>query len=194
MKIIGLTGGIGSGKSTVAKVFRELNIPMYDADTEAKKLINTSPEIISNFKKIFGKDIYFDDNLLDRKKLAKLIFNDKKLLEDVNAIVHPAVKEHFANWSKNQNSNLIIKEAAILFESGTYKDVDIIITVTAPVDARIERVCKRDGILPEQVKKRIKNQISDEEKIKRSDFVIYNDENDMILPQILKIYNVLTKN
>lgn len=193
MRIIGVTGGIGSGKSTVSKVFKELGIPVYDADTEAKFLINNSDVIKKEFKSIFGDDIYIDDNQIDRKRLSKLIFNDKSLLDKVNSIVHPAVRSHFKAWAASQKTDLVIKEAAILFESGTYKDVDIVITVTAPEDERIERVCKRDNVSKEQVRKRIANQISDEEKIKKSDFIIKNAENDMIIPQVLKIFNLLTR-
>ena len=186
-KIIGLTGGIGSGKSTVAKVFKELGIPVYDSDTEAKKLINTSNNVISKMKQNFGDNIYLKNNILNKKKLSQLIFNDKKLLNIVNTIVHPAVKEDFNTWAKKQTSNYIIKEAAILFESGAYKDTDLIITVTAPEELRIQRVCKRDNKPAEKIKEIINNQISESEKINRSDYVIYNDEEQLILPQILKI-------
>ncbi len=188
-EIIGLTGGIGSGKSTVGKVFYELGIPVYNADTEANKLINSSPEIIRKLKKTFGEDIYDKKNNLERKKLANIIFNDKKMLNKVNSIVHPAVKKDFLKWVSEQTSKYVIKEAAILFESGSYKEVDKIITVIAPKNIKILRVCKRDCVSIEKVEERIKNQMPDNLKVLKSNYVIYNDEIRLVLPQIIKIHN-----
>jgi dephospho-CoA kinase len=189
MIIVGLTGGIGSGKSTVAKIFYQLGIPVYDADSRSKNIVNTNIEIKNFLKNEFGNDIYISENQLDTKKLAKYIFNNKELLQKVNSIIHPKVNEDFKIWSENQKSKYVIKEAAILFESGSYKQTDKIITVTAPVNVRIERVCKRDNTNEEQVKSRINNQMSDEEKIKKSHFVIYNDNSKLLIPQIINIHN-----
>jgi len=188
MKIIGLTGGIGSGKTTAAEVFKKLGVPVYNSDEEAKKLMNTDTTIINKFKMIFGYDIYDSNNLLNKKKLAGLIFNNKDKLNTVNSIVHPAVKNHFKNWLTKQKSPYVIKETAILFESGIDKDVDKIITVTAPIQLRINRVKQRDSINEEEVMKRINNQFDDAYKIKKSDFVIKNDNKELIIRQIVSIH------
>ena len=192
MKIVGLTGGIGSGKSTVAKVFATFNIPVYNSDIEAKKLMNTSSEIKKQLIFEFGEQVYLK-NYLNKKFLANIIFNDKQKLEYVNSIVHPVVINHFNKWVSLQTTSYVIKENAILFESGMYKNVDFIVTVTAPEETRIKRVQKRDNSTYEEVKSRIKNQISDKEKIKKSDFVIYNNNTRLILPQILKVHNTILK-
>ncbi len=193
MKIIGLTGGIGSGKTIVAEVFEKLGIPVYNSDIEAKQLMNTDSDIINKLKTVFGYDIYSDKNILNRKKLAKLIFNNKEKLNTVNSIVHPAVKKHFNNWVKEQTSSYVIKETAILFETGIYKDVDKIITVIAPAELRIKRVMKRDNLTRDEIIKRMSNQTDDEIKVKQSDFVIVNDEKTLIIPEILKIHEILSK-
>ncbi len=188
MLIIGLTGGIGSGKTTAAEVFKKLGIPVYNSDEEAKKLMNTDTTIINKLKMIFGYDIYDTNNLLNKKKLSALIFNNKDKLNTVNSIVHPVVKKHFSKWVNKQNAPYLIKETAILFESGIDKDVDKIITVTAPIQLRINRVKQRDSISEEEVIKRINNQFDDEYKIKKSDFIIKNDNKELIIRQILSIH------
>ncbi|MCD6556366.1 MAG: dephospho-CoA kinase [Bacteroidales bacterium] len=188
MYIIGLTGGIGSGKTVVSKVFENLGIAVYNSDIEAKLLMNNNPEIINKFKMIFGFEIYDDNNRLNKKKLADLIFNDKNKLKTVNSIVHPAVKKHFTNWVQMQKSPYVIKETAILFESGTYKEVDKIITVTAPLDLRISRLIGRDRLSKEAIIERVNNQLNEDYKIKNSDYVIYNDNKQLIVPLILKIH------
>ncbi|RLD51019.1 MAG: dephospho-CoA kinase [Bacteroidetes bacterium] len=188
MYIIGLTGGIGSGKTLVSKVFENLGIAVYNSDIEAKLLMNNNPEIINKFKMIFGFEIYDDNNRLNKKKLADLIFNDKNKLKTVNSIVHPAVKKHFTNWVQMQKSPYVIKETAILFESGTYKDVDKIITVTASLDLRINRLIGRDRLSKEAIIERVNNQLNEDYKIKNSDYVIYNDNKQLIVPLILKIH------
>jgi len=192
MKTIGLTGGIGSGKSIVAKVFATFNVPIYNSDIEAKKLMNSSSEVKKKLISEFGSDVYLN-NTLNRKFLANIIFNDKQKLKFVNSIVHPVVINHFNKWVSQQKAHYIIKENAILFESGMYKNVDLIITVTAPEAIRIERVTKRDNSIYEEVKSRISNQISDKEKIEKSDFVIINDNKKLILPQILRIHDTILK-
>ncbi|MCF6367163.1 MAG: dephospho-CoA kinase [Bacteroidales bacterium] len=191
MKIIGLTGGIGSGKSIVCKVFEKLGIPVYNSDIEAKKLMNSTPEIKNKLISKFGKEVYLQ-NKLNRKFLANIIFNDEKKLKFINSLVHPIVKNHFNKWVSLQNSSYVINENAILFESNMYKNVDIIITVTAPEKIRIKRVKQRDNTNFEEVKARIKNQISDKARIKKSNFIIRNDDKELILPQILNIHKKIT--
>ena len=192
-KIIGLTGGIGSGKTTIANHFMEANIPVYIADDEARKIMQ-SEEIIDAIRKTFGDSI-FDDAILNREKLSQIVFSDPEKLKQLNAIIHPAVRKHFQNWVLNhKNAPFVIYEAAILFESGSYKNCDLIITVTAPLETRIQRVIQRDKTTREQVLKRINAQWNDDQRIAKSDFVIENvnpittkTEIDKIL-KILKIY------
>ncbi len=192
MKLIGLTGGIGSGKSLVSSVFYKLGIPIYNADYEAKKLSNSDCIIKNELTKLFGKSIYTNKNEINKKLLSSIIFNDKDALNKVNSIIHPIVRQHFINWTNNyKNKKYIIKEAAIMFESGAYKDMDSIITISAPIDIRIKRVIKRDNVERKQVENRIKNQMNEEERIKKSDYIIYNDEKKLLLAQILKIHNKL---
>jgi len=190
MKIVGLTGGIGSGKTIIAKVFKSLNIPVYNSDIEAKKLMNSSSEIKNKLISEFTEEVYID-NFLNKKFLANIIFNNKQKLEYVNSVVHPVVISHFKEWASKQTSNYVIKENAILFESGMQKYVNKIITVTAPEEVRIKRVQKRDGVTYDEVKARVFNQMSDNEKITKSNFIIYNDGKQLILPQILKIHEEL---
>ena len=172
-KIIGLTGGIGTGKTMVAEYFKSLGIPVYIADKEARQLI-TSDNIINALSNEFGKEI-LENGILNREKLAKLVFNDSKKLQKLNSIVHPEVKKHFENWvEKHKNSPFVVKEAAILFESGSYKYCDTIITVTAPLETRLQRVMKRDKTDRESVLKRIENQWTDKQRITKSNYVIHN--------------------
>ena len=188
MYIIGLTGGIGSGKTLVSKVFENLGIAVYNSDIEAKLLMNNDSDIINKFKMIFGFEIYDENNRLNKKKLADLIFNDKNKLKTVNSIVHPAVKKHFTNWVQMQKSPYVIKETAILFKSGIFKDVDKIITVTAPLKLRIKRISERDNISEDDIMQRINKQTDDKFKIKNSDYIIRNDGKKLILPQILTLH------
>lgn len=189
MKKIGITGGIGSGKSTVCKVFELLGIPVYYADIEAKKILDvdaTKAELIH----YFGNSIVNEEGTINRKKMAEIVFNDKAKLEKLNSVIHPAVAKHFENWCKiHTQEAFILKEAAILFESNAYKQVDITITVVAPTQLKVDRVVRRDNTTREEVLKRIENQMSDEEKIKRSDYIIYNDEQQLIIPQVIAIIN-----
>ena len=172
-KIIGLTGGIGSGKTMVAEYFKSLGIPVYIADKEARQLM-TSENIINALSNEFGKEI-LENGILNREKLAQLVFNNPKKLQKLNSIVHPEVKKHFDNWvEKHKNYPFVVKEAAILFESGSYKYCDTIITVTAPLETRIQRVMKRDKTDRESVLKRIENQWTDEQRIAKSNYVIHN--------------------
>lgn len=186
-KIIGLTGGIGSGKTTVINYIASKNIPVYIAD-EAGKYIMEKPEVIKQVNTLFNNEVLLHNGLLDRKKIAEIVFNNKEKLEVLNGIVHPAVAKDFEDFVKqNQNSNLIVKESAILFESGAYKVCDASILVTAPEQIRIERVVKRDHVAEEEVLKRMRNQMSDEEKAKLSDFVITNIDLQETYNQIDKV-------
>jgi dephospho-CoA kinase len=172
-KIIGLTGGIGSGKTTVANLFREHGIPVYIADDEART-ISDSPEVVKHIADVFGDDA-ISNGRLDRKKMAELVFDDPEKLKKLNAIIHPAVKNHFLAWLEiHKDEPIVIKEAAILFETGNDKDCDAVITVTAPLEIRIKRVMERDKTSREEILKRIDNQWNDEKRISKSDFTIYN--------------------
>jgi dephospho-CoA kinase len=192
-KIVGLTGGIGSGKTTVANYLKSKGIPVYISDVEAKKVMEF-PEIIEQISNTFGTDLIDSDKSLNREKLASIVFNAPDKLKQLNAIVHPAVKKHFDNWIiKHQKDAIIVKEAAILFESGSYKDCDFIITVSAPLETRIERVLKRDTTSREKILQRINNQLSDEERSARSQYVINNEDFEDTKKQVDEIL-ILLKN
>ena len=184
---IGITGGIGSGKSTVCKIFKLLGVPVFEADNIAKTLINSNSEIRNGLIQLFGKEIYNTDNKVNREMLANLIFSDDYLLEKVNHLVHPAVRNEFLNWMKLQNATYAIHEAAILFESGFYKMMDYTILVTSPENMRIDRVCKRENISPEMVRSRMEKQWTDEEKRKLASVELVNDNKNLLIPQILEI-------
>jgi dephospho-CoA kinase len=189
-KIIGLTGGIGSGKTTVANHFIGAGIPVYIADDEARKIMQ-SPEILREIEKIFGS-VIFKNEVLNRQKLAEIVFSNSDKLKQLNAIIHPAVKKHFGNWILNyKNSPFVIYETAILFESGSYKGCDKIITVTAPLETRIERVIQRDKTSRENVLKRIKMQWTDDQRLGKSDFVIENINPEITKSEVGKILKIL---
>ena len=189
-KIIGLTGGIGSGKTTIANYFKEMGIPVYIADDGAKKIMQ-SKSIIEEIKTMFGNYL-FENGVLNRAKLAEIVFNNSEKLNQLNAIIHPAVKNDFQSWlKKNKDHDYVIYEAAILFESGRYKDCDLIITVTATEEIRIERVMKRDKTTREQVLSRIKMQWKDEERISKSNFIIINDNLKNAKEEVVKILKIL---
>lgn len=190
---VGVTGGIGSGKTTVCMVFKTLGIPVYNADSQAKLLMNSEPELKASIKEYFGNDIYHDETL-DRSKLAEIVFNDKKALDKLNSLVHPAVVGDFEHWLSRQTSKYVIEEAAIIFESNIARRFDKIILVTAPDEVRIERVCARDRVTPEIVRNRMKNQWTDEKKIPLADYIIYNDNIRLITNQILGIHKQLLNN
>ena len=190
---VGITGGIGSGKSTIVRFFELKGIPVFIADTEANILVNTSGKIRKKLTSLLGNDIYLSDQTLDRKKLAEYIFNNPDLMERVNSIVHPEVRKHFEKWVKKQTSPYVIYEAAILFETGYYKSVDYTILVTAPEEMRIARVMKRDNISREKVEKRIVNQWADEEKAKLADYIIKNDNSELLLPQLNNLHERMLK-
>lgn len=174
-KIIGLTGGIGSGKTTIANHLKSLGFPVYNSDEQAKSILN-SIEIVNNLKIVLGIEI-FTNGLLDKKKLSNLVFNDPEKLKLLNQIIHPAVKVDFKNWLEvHKNFPIVIKEAAILFESGSYKDCDAVITIDAPQDIRIQRVIKRDQLSYEEVMSRINNQWTDKMRKNKSDYVVDNQD------------------
>lgn len=190
---VGITGGIGSGKSTVCKIFESLGIPVYYADQQARSLSDHHPEIIKGVKHLFGDDIYTDDQL-NRKKVGELVFVNKKLLNSLNQIIHPVVAQHFENWLKiNAKAPYIMKEAAILFESGAYKQVDKIITVSSPKELRLTRVMERDRLSKEEVERRMLNQMDEADKIKKSDFVINNNDIDLVVTQVLLVHKALLR-
>ena len=190
MKVIGLTGGIGSGKTTLLRWFETQNIPCFESDVVAKTLLNSS--LKSFVSKAFGNNIYNSSGILDRKKLAALVFNDPKDLAKLNAIVHPAVEKAFENFKQKHKKDLIIiKETAILFESGGYENCDAIILVIASEESRIQRVVKRDNIKKNDVEARIKLQWSDDKKKVLSDYLIQNEYLETALDQAKKILNSL---
>lgn len=191
---VGITGGIGSGKSTVCKVFKVLGIPVFEADSVGKQLMNTDAEIHARLVNLFGLSVYLPDQTIDRKYLSGIVFNNPSLLTKLNAIVHPAILNAFDIWCQNQQSPYILQEAAILFESGFYKMVDKTIVVVTDEAERIQRVMKRDKTSEEQVRQRIQNQWTDEQRIKLADFVIGNNDNELIIPQIVEIDKKIREN
>lgn len=186
--MIGVTGGIGSGKSTVCRCFEILDIPVFYADDQARTIINTDATVINAIKLLFGDDIY-DASGLKRSQVAAIVFDQPDKLAALNAIVHPAVDRCFAHWkSIHRNAPYVIKEAAILFESGMYQSLDYVVTVTAPLEMRIARVMKRDGVSRDNVLKRVDNQWDDERKIALSNFVIHCNEEALVIPQVLNLH------
>jgi dephospho-CoA kinase len=193
MKVVGLSGGIGSGKTTVSNMFKDLGIPVYIADVEAKKLMNSSKDIKRKLIELFGTKAY-ENNELNRSYIASKIFNDDSYLKKMNAIIHPSVTVHFKKWLQKQTSKYVIKEAAIIFEQNMQSQYDIIITVIVDKDVRIDRILKRDNTTREKILAIMKHQLSDEEKAKMSDYVIINDQLEHTKEQVLKTHNSILKN
>ena len=190
---VALTGNIGSGKSTVARIFSTLGIPVFNADMVAKELY-TDGDVVKELVELFGSNILTSKETIDTKKLAAIIFSDKNALKSINRLIHPKVLKKYNIWLDTHSSNeYIIHESAILFENSLQDRFDYIITVTANQDLRIERVMDRDGIARDKVLVRIKNQMSDKEKCDLSDFVISNNTNDMLIPQVMKVHNGFLK-
>lgn len=187
MVLIGLTGGIGSGKSTVAKVFETLGIAVYYADDAAKRLMNTDETLKQEIIKQFGIESY-KDGTLNRPYIASLVFANKEKLNVLNSIVHPATIEDSQKWVLQQISPYVIREAALLFESGANKGLDFVVGVSAPMPLRIQRVIQRDGLSKEEIEQRISRQMDEEEKMKKCDFIIKNDEKQLVIPQVLDIH------
>ena len=190
MKRIGLTGNIGSGKSIIACCFEILGIAVFNSDNEAKLLMNKDHDLKKSLTNEFGKNVYFN-NELNRKHLSDLVFNDKLALKKLNTLVHPVVQDAFEKWSVQQTGSYIIKEAAILFESNTFEDLDTIICVTCPEDIRLKRILNRDTLTEKEIRKRMNYQWAEAKKIHLSDYEIKNDNSCLVMPQILNIHNSL---
>ena len=189
MLTIGVTGNIGSGKTTVCKIFSSLGIPVYDADSEAKHLMSSDEELKKQLKIEFSEKVFDENNQLDKNFLAGKVFSDKNELLRLNKIVHPAVRKDFQTWlSKISDVPYLIKEAAILFESGANEDCNYTVVVTSPLDLRSKRVTLRDAVPEEQFLKRENSQLREEEKQKLADFEIINDENHLVIQQVLKLH------
>lgn len=188
---LGLTGGIGSGKTLVCQIFEKLGVSVYYADTAARELMNTDAELKAGIRKMFGEKAYGKDGL-NRQYLAGMVFGDHKKLAGLNSLVHPAVHKDFLRWTQLQNkSPYVIEEAAILFESGASADMDFSVLVYAPEELRISRVMRRDGVKREDVVRRMEHQLSEEEKLERADHVLYNDGTRMLLPQLIELHNMV---
>lgn len=188
----GITGGIGSGKTTVCKIFEALGIPVYYADWQAKQLMVSDPRLVAGVRKLFGPQSYLPNGALNRPFIAQKVFNDDQKLQQLNQLVHPAVFEDADRWHHAQkDAPYTLKEAALLFESGNYRQLDKVITIFAPEELRIRRVIERDGSTPQDVRARMAKQMPEEEKIKRADFVIYNDGEHSLIRQALDIHKAL---
>jgi dephospho-CoA kinase len=187
---VGITGGIGSGKSTVARLFQLLGVPVYFADDAAKELMNTNEELRGALIKNFGETVY-ENGQLNRARLAATVFNKPELLALLNSLVHPIVIADATAWIQKQNAPLVMKEAAIFFESGSYVEMDFIIGVYAPESIRIKRVMLRDGADEKAIRERMSRQMNEEEKMKRCDFVLHNDEETLLIPQVIMLYKKL---
>lgn len=187
---IGITGGIGSGKSLVCRIFQQLGVPVYDADSHAKELMTTDGILMSGIKKEFGDLSYHPDGALNRVYLANHVFNNQEQLDKLNSLVHPRVKAHYQQWVEAQTEfRYVLKEAALLFEAGSDSTLDRIIVVFAPEALRTQRVLKRDAHRTvEQVREIIGKQMPEEEKLKRADYIIVNDETRLIIPQVLELH------
>ncbi|MDR1631309.1 MAG: dephospho-CoA kinase [Dysgonamonadaceae bacterium] len=191
MKIVGLTGGIGSGKSTVSRLLEIMEIPVYEADTESKKLVDTSPRIREQLSAKFGLRLYRAGKL-DKAMLASLIFENKENLQFANSVIHPAVFEDFRHWTAQHNTvSFAVIESAILFDSGFNKSVDITVNVSAPMEVRIRRVEQRDHVSRESVQARINSQLSETERNRLSDYIIFNDDTHALLPQVENLVTFL---
>lgn len=187
---VGLTGGIGSGKTTVARIFEILGIPVYYADDRAKKLMNENEALKTKIIQAFGPECY-NTHGLNRPYLASKVFSNKEQLELLNSIVHPVTIEDADNWLKKQSTPYAIKEAALMFESNAYKSVEKVIGVSAPYDLRLQRAMVRDNVSEEDIKTRMSKQMDEEEKIKRCDFVVFNDEKQLLIPQVIRLHETL---
>ncbi len=188
--IIGITGGIGSGKSTVCKIFNALGVPIYDADSQAKSLMVNDNNLVSEIKISFGAQAYLPDSSLNRDYLAKTVFSNPEKLSLLNSLVHPAVARDFEAWIlRNNDAKYLLKEAALLIESGAYKQLDKLIHVIAPIDLRIKRIKNRDVFRSEkEILKIINNQLSDKERNNQADFIINNDESELLITQVLELH------
>lgn len=189
---VGLTGGIGSGKSTVARVFEVLGIPVYYADEATRQLMNTDEALKKEIIKNFGEESY-SEGQLNRPYIASIVFNNKEKLEMLNALTHPATIRHANEWMQQQTAPYVIKEAALIFESGSAENLDYVIGVSAPKITRIQRVMERDHISSDEVQKRMDRQIDEEMKMKLCDFVLVNNDTELLTPQVLALHEQLLK-
>ncbi len=187
---IGLTGGIGSGKSTVAKIFEQLNVPVYYADNQAKRIIETDAEVRKEIIQLFGPESFIAEKY-NRAYISKIAFQQPSLLQALNAIVHPLTIADAMNWIKQQDAPYVIKEAALIFESGSEKELDAVIGVWSTLPLRVKRVMQRDGIDEVEVMRKINNQMPEEEKMSRCNFTINNNETEMLIPQVLTLHEKL---
>lgn len=190
---VGITGGIGTGKTTVSKIFALLGVPVYNADIEAKRLMHDSNEIREKLLLAFGEEAYTPDQKLNNKYIAQIVFNNPDKLRQLNETVHPVVINDFVEWSNRQNTFYVLKEAALLFESKSYLENDYNLLVWAPVETRIARVMKRDGVSREQVLARINKQMPEEQKEQLADYIIKNDETEFLINQVLNIHENILK-
>lgn len=188
--VVGLTGGIGSGKTLVSTYFKSLGVPIYITDDEAKRIMHSEPEIIQSIKNLLG-DLAYQNNVLNRKFIASQVFNNKEKLNQLNAIVHPVVAKDFKIWYAKQIADFVIKESAILFETNSAQYCDVTILVTAPLEVRINRVVNRDKVSQIEVKQRIDNQWKDQVKISLADYVIHNINKKETFDQVLKLHSTL---
>lgn len=191
--IIGVTGGIGSGKSYICRIISSLGFPVYNCDAEAKKLMNTNKHIINSLKQLIGENSYDSEGNLNKPIIAQFLFANEENAHKINSVVHPVVKDDFRSWASAQNADLIFMESAILFESGFNDVVDNVITITAPPETRIERTVRRDNTTREQVIARMNQQMQDEERVRLSDYIICNNTNDNVEQQIKTIIETLNK-
>lgn len=185
-KTVGITGGIGSGKSVVAKILHEMGYPVYSSDQRAKELMHEDASIVEGLKTMFGEEAYVNQEL-NRAYIATQIFKDESKRTAMNNLVHPAVRKDFKEWVERQNSPLVFQESALLFETGNYRSFDAVFLVSAPEDVRMKRVKERDHLSDEQVLSRFKAQMSEEEKRKLTNYVVDNSGNEFLIPQILKL-------
>jgi dephospho-CoA kinase len=191
MKMIGLTGGMGSGKTIVAELLRIQGVPVYDSDTRSKELCQTDKTLIKGLIDLFGEDVYQPDGRLNKTFMAQAIFNDRNLLQASNDFIHPAVGRDFLDWASRQDAPIVVQETAILFEAGQDDRFDLIVCVTAPEELRVKRSCARSGLSVDAVRARMQNQLSEEERILRSDFIIVNDEHTALIPQVEALLKLL---
>lgn len=192
---IGLTGGIGSGKSVISRMFASLGVPVYDSDTVAKHLMNTSDDLKSGLVKLFGSSAY-NEGLLDRSFVAARVFSDKDMLRELNSIVHPAVGYDFRQWAAQREADgspYVIHESAILFESGIARIMDYTVTVSAPVELRVARAVERDSSDPQKVRARIAHQMDDPERESLADYIIHSGERDLLMPQVMELDKIFRK-
>ena len=190
MIVVGLTGGIGSGKSTIAAMFRELGVPVYNSDERAKYLMNTSKKIRKQIVELLGEKAYLEDKL-NRAYIAKKVFNNSDLLKNVNQIVHPMVRKDFLKWTKKQNAPYVIQETALLFENNAQEFYDSVILITSPIAMRIDRILSRDKSTKAQIVARMNNQLDDETKLKLTDFVIDNIDLKTTALKVLEIHEAI---